>query len=240
MSGLFITGTDTGVGKTVVAAGLTRAYRDMGHRVGVMKPVSSGAIKTPTSGLECRDTRLLIEASGIQEEVSLINPYCFEEALAPAAAASLAKIEIEVGKILEAYHLLAQGYDPMIVEGVGGLLVPIRKDYLVIDLVRDLNLPLLVVARPGLGTINHTCLTVKYALKEGIRVVGIIINGLKKAGLAEKTSPALIEEITGVPILGILPYLSDLTVSTVAALLKKTISSLPVITPQADRLKAEG
>lgn len=226
MRGLFITGTDTGVGKTVIAAGLARAYRDMGYRVGVMKPASSGAIKTPNGRLECQDTRLLIEASGIQEEASLINPYCFEEPLAPAAAASLAGVEIEVGKILEAYHLLGQRYDPMIVEGVGGLLVPIRKDYLVLDLIRDLNLSILVVARPGLGTINHTCLTVKYALKEGIKVAGIIINGLKKTGLAEKTNPALIEGITGVPILGILPYLSDLTVSKAAVLLRETTLSL--------------
>ncbi|MDI6792697.1 MAG: dethiobiotin synthase [bacterium] len=223
MSGFFITGTDTEVGKTVIAAGLARAYRDMGYPVGVMKPASSGAIKTSTNHLECQDTQLLIEASGIPEEVSLINPYCFEAPLAPATAASLAGVEIEISKILEAYHLLSQRYDPMIVEGVGGLLVPLRKDYLVLDLIKDLNLPVLVVAGPGLGTINHTCLTVKYALKEGITVAGIIINGLKKAGLAEKTSPALIEEITGIPILGTIPYFPDLTISRVAEFLRKSI-----------------
>ena len=107
---------------------------------------------------------------------------------------------------------LSKNYDVIIVEGIGGLLVPIKRDYFVLDLAKDFGLPILIVARPGLGTLNHTLLTVNYAIKEGLDVAGMIINYSQppEGTLAEETNPEIIKQISPVPLIGIFPYLKDL------------------------------
>ncbi|MDI6736494.1 MAG: dethiobiotin synthase [bacterium] len=205
--GLFVTGTDTNVGKTVIAAGLAGLFKEKRLKVGVMKPIQTGAIKR-NGKLVSPDIELMIKTSGITEDIDLLNPYCLEPPLAPLVASQITGVKIDIEKILEAYSKLKANYEIVIVEGAGGLLVPILSNYLMIDLIKDLDLPVLIVAKPSLGTINHTLLTIREAQAQGIRVLGVVINGLKedKAGIAEQTNPQVIEELSKIPILAVIPY----------------------------------
>lgn len=205
--GVFVTGTDTGVGKTAIAAGLAAYLRSQGIAVAVMKPVQTGG-KQVNGRLESEDLKLLVKAAGIEEPQELTNPYCLELPSAPNLAARVAGIKIEPRRIIEAYRDLAARYQAVIVEGAGGLMVPIQDDYTYVDLVRDLGLPLVIVARATLGTINHTALTVKCAKAEGITVGGIILNYVRPGtdDLVEKNNPGIIQKLTGIPVWGVIPY----------------------------------
>ncbi len=205
--GIFVTGTDTEVGKTFIGTAVAYGIKKKGIDCGVMKPVQSGAIKRD-GRLVSQDAKLLIEASGVQDELSLVNPYCLKAPLAPSLAAKIEKKVISPGKIIEIFNILSSRHKFMIVEGAGGLLVPIRDDYLMKDLILDLNLPILIVSRLGLGTINHTLLTIEAARNCGIEIIGIIFNQTesKPLTICERTNPKIISGLTGVPILGIVPY----------------------------------
>lgn len=146
--------------------------------------------------------------AGITGRMQLINPYCLEPPLAPSVAAELTGTVIDLSVISRAYRELCKIHDLMLVEGAGGIMVPVIGRFLIADLIKMLDLPAIIVARPGLGTVNHTLLTVEYAKSRGIHVAGIIINGLKEseAGPAEKTNPGLIAELSGVPVMGIIPF----------------------------------
>ncbi len=205
--GLFITGTDTDVGKTFVASGLLRAFKKMGISACPIKPVETGC-RVKKGKLVPEDAVKLIRASGVKEPLDLINPYRLKHPLAPSVAAKLESITIKKTKIISSYKTLSNKYDITVVEGAGGIMVPVYNKYLFIDLVKDLKLPLLIVARPGLGTINHTLLTIETARKRGIDVLGVIINHTVKnrKGLAEKSNPEVIEKLGKVPVLGVVPY----------------------------------
>lgn len=203
-TGIFVTGTDTGVGKTIVAATLARLLRMKGIRVGVMKPVTSGC-REENGVIVSDDALLLCQAAGIpySEDVAL---YRLREAVAPAEAAKVENIQIVFSDIKAAYERLAAAYDYVVIEGAGGLMVPLSGGLLVGDLARELGLPLLVVARPGLGTINHTVLTCFAAQQMGLGVAGVIVNGMPdNPGLAERSAPHHIGSLCGAPVLGIWP-----------------------------------
>jgi len=204
--GIFITGTDTGVGKTVITAGLAGCLKQRGLNAGVMKPVQSGAIKKGPV-LVSADALLAMKTAGVDDPLELVNPYCLEAPLAPKVAAELAGVKINPDRITDAYHKLRGRHELMLVEGAGGIMVPLAEGLLVADLILMLGLPAIIVARPALGTVNHTLLTIEYARARGIRTAGVIINNLAKetAGMAEKTAPSLIAEFSGLPVLGIVP-----------------------------------
>lgn len=212
--GIFITGTDTGVGKTVVAAGLAMVLKEHGMRVGVMKPVA-----TDCHGIGSRlisdDAVFLMEAAE-NEYPSLTSPSRFRHPLAPHVAAILEKKEVPLNAIYRAYREIQKHYDFIIVEGIGGLLVPITKDYFVSNLIREFKLPLVIVSRPGLGTINHTLLTVDAAIIRGFDIRGIIFNRMATTNysLAEITNPKIIHDLSGIPILGSIPEIEGLEVET--------------------------
>jgi len=206
--GIFVTGTDTGVGKTIVAATLARLLRMHGVSVGVMKPVTSGCPEEDGL-LVSDDARLLCQAAGIQlcDDVAL---YRLRDAIAPAEAARRDGVRIDFSHIKAAFERLASSYQYVIVEGAGGLMVPLSGGLLVADLARELELPLLVVARPGLGTVNHTVLTCFAARQIGLQVAGVIINGMPEfPGLAEKGAPHQIGSLCGAPVLGIWPQCDE-------------------------------
>jgi dethiobiotin synthetase len=204
--GIFITGTDTGVGKTYVASGLLRAFRAKGLSVCPMKPVETGC-RTRAGKLFPSDTVRLVRDSGTQERISTINPYRFRPPAAPSVAAELEGAIINKRRILSIYNRLIRKYDITIVEGAGGIMVPVYREYLFLDLIKDIGPPILIVARPGLGTINHTLLTIEIANSRGIPILGVIINHAtsRKSGLPEKTNPEIIERLGRIPILGIVP-----------------------------------
>ncbi len=205
--GIFITGTDTGVGKTFVAAGLITAFKRMGFSVCPMKPLETGC-RVKNGRLVPEDALKLIEASNTKESLEIINPYRFRLPLAPAVAAELEGRRIDKKKILSSYNYLSGKYDITLIEGAGGIMVPVYKKYLFLDIVEELNIPLIIISRPTLGTINHTLLTIEAVRGRGIGVIGVIINYASKIkrGLAEKTNPDVIEKLGGVPALGIVPY----------------------------------
>lgn len=171
MRGLFVTGTDTEVGKTVVAAALAAALRADGVEVGAFKPVVTGTDE-PTDG-KPRDHELLAQCAGM--EAKDVTPYTFGPAVSPHLAAELAETTIDPINLVGTARRNAAGRT-LVAEGVGGFLVPITLNgYLVRDLARQLQLPVVVAARPGLGTINHTLLTVESVRAAGLRVAGVVI-----------------------------------------------------------------
>jgi dethiobiotin synthetase len=224
--GFFITGTDTGVGKTVITAALVKAAQHLGFKAVGMKPIETGCSKSVGSRqhpaqrndfLIPPDGKFLREISGTEESLDLITPVRFKNPLAPMPASEIEGIPVDIGEITNAFITLTQKYDVLIIEGVGGILVPITKDYSVLDMAKGFGLPVIVVTRPGLGMINHTLLTVNYALREGLPVAGIIINYHQPAEgtIAEQTNPLVLEKICPVPILGIFPYLTNLEHTTI-------------------------
>jgi dethiobiotin synthetase len=170
--GLFVTGTDTEIGKTVVAAALTAALAADGVAVGAYKPVVTGTDDEPDDG-KPRDHQLLAQCAGMAPQD--VTPYTFGPAVSPHLAAELAEVAIDPEVLVAAARHAGEGRT-LIAEGVGGLLVPITLDgYLVRDLVVALGLRVVVVARPGLGTINHTLLTLESARGAGLEVVGVVL-----------------------------------------------------------------
>jgi dethiobiotin synthetase len=212
--GIFITGTDTGVGKTLVAAGLALALRERGMKVGVMKPIATGCYGSETR-LVSQDAVFLMEAAET-DVPPLICPSRYRNPLAPNVAAAVEKKPVNLKQIRAAYEELQKIYDFVIVEGIGGLMVPIEKDYFVANMIRDFQLPVVVVSRASLGTINHTLLTLDAALIRGFDIRGIIFNRIPVANfsLAEITNPKIIHELTNIPILGSLPEMQDVDVET--------------------------
>jgi len=205
--GFFIAGTDTGVGKTVVAAGLASCYRQLGMRVGIMKPIESGC-KRLENGLHPQDALFLKKMSSSPDALDQIVPYRLELPVTPSVAAEIEGIEIDLEEVKRIYQQLAGTYDLMLVEGVGGLLAPLYKCFTSVDLVRLLGIPMIVVARNTLGTINHTLLTVEHARQHGLTLVGIIINNCDPdPDVSSETNPEVIKQLSGLPLLGIIPYL---------------------------------
>ena len=204
----FITGTDTGVGKTVVTGALAGALRRAGIDCGVMKPIQTGATRNPDGSWFAPDAEYLRLVSGVTDPIGLLCPQIFEAATAPSVAAAAAGTVVDVPAILTAFEELASCRRIVLVEGAGGLAVPIHDRYMMADLARDMGLPAIVVARPDLGTINHTIMTVEYARSKGASVHGIILSGYPASPtLAERTAAAEIERVTGIPVLGILPLM---------------------------------
>lgn len=208
--GIFITGTDTGVGKTFVAAGLIKAIRKKGINVCPMKPVETGC-KIKNGRLAPADAVKLLKASGIDESLDAVNPYRFRQPLAPAVAAENEGVVIKKGKIISAYNHLAKSYDFIVIEGAGGIMTPVYKEYLCLDMIKDIGLSLIIVSRPGLGTINHTLLTIEAAKNRGINVYGVIVNhtGSAVKDLSEESNPEIIKRIGKVKVMEIIPYFKN-------------------------------
>jgi dethiobiotin synthetase len=194
--GLFVTGTDTGVGKTVVSCGLARLLKQAGQRVGVMKPIATG---------DQKDAQALKAASGSKEPISLINPLFFKQPLAPHVAATLEKRVVDLETVYKTFWTLSKACDVMIVEGVGGVKVPLGSSTYVLDLISALRLPALIVARAGLGTLNHTLLTIDALERAKIPIAGVILNGDTGRSPAEKTNVEALREQTVYEIMGTLP-----------------------------------
>lgn len=201
---IFITGTDTGVGKTIASAALAMLLRRMGHSVGVMKPVTSGCIERDGE-LVSEDAELLCFAAGVPMSRDCA-PYLLRAPVAPSVAASQEGVRISFDTIKEAYLRLAQSHDFVIVEGAGGLMVPLAGGLLVADLAQHLGLPIAVVTRPALGTVNHTLLTTFCARTMGLKVKGVIVNRYPEVpGPAESYAPHMIDSLSGAQLLGVFP-----------------------------------
>lgn len=204
----FITGTDTGVGKTVAAAAIACALAGRGRRVALLKPAQTGVIPG-----QAGDAEFVLAALGSAQPPASACPYRLREPAAPLVAARAEGATIDVAVIQQAYAELAARCDVVLLEGAGGLLVPLAAGYSMADLARELALPLIVVARPGLGTLNHTLLTIEAARARGLDVLGVVLSGwCEPLDLATRTNPGLLCALGAVPLLGVLPW--DGAVST--------------------------
>jgi dethiobiotin synthetase len=204
--GLFITGTDTGVGKTLVAAAIANWFSRRGARTAVCKPMATGCVRR-REGLVSEDAEFLAHHANAKFSLNTICPQRFAEPLAPATAAERAGEKIEWNTIDNAIQTMCRQSDVLIVEGIGGILVPVDRKLTVIDIARWLALPAVVVARPGLGTINHTLLTVEALRHAGVPVAGVVINlyPAETAPPAEETNPRAIEKWGKTPVLCLVP-----------------------------------
>jgi dethiobiotin synthetase len=211
LPGLFITGTDTGVGKTHVTAALLHAIPG----AGAFKPIACGPGGRNDAKLYAR----LMKAP-----VDVINPIYLRRPLAPLIAARLESRSVDLRLIVSCYESLVTNYRPLFVEGAGGLLVPIKRNYFVADLARELQLPVVIVARLGLGTINHTLLTVRQARASGLEIAGVILNDTTgHRGLAERTNARAVAELCGVPLLGVVPHARQPDVRAIVQRIKKRL-----------------
>ena len=206
--GLFVTGTDTGIGKTTVCLGLMRALQSRGEIVAAMKPVASGCEST-SSGLISDDARRLQARSSIVVSYDQVNPYAFEPPVAPHLAAAAGGVGIQIGVIERAFRRLAAGADWVIVEGVGGWLVPINERQTMGDVAHALGLPVIIVVGIRLGCINHALLTAGAIRASGLQLAGWIANRVDPdCRLPDQIITALGERLPA-PLLADVPYQSD-------------------------------
>jgi len=171
--GVFVTGTDTGVGKSVLAAAICAALAGRGERVAAFKPAVTGLDEPP--GEWGHDHELLASVATAGQTAEDVAPYRFGPALSPHLAAELAGEEVDVAAILAEARAAGRSADALVVEGVGGLMVPLSSQYLVRDFVVDLGMPVVIAARPGLGTINHTLLAVEASRAAGLRIAAVVM-----------------------------------------------------------------
>lgn len=202
--GVFVTGVDTGVGKTAVAGALSAASRARGLRTGVMKPAQTGAARSADGSLS-GDALFLARISGCAARPDVVNPYCFSEPVSPYHAARNAGVALDAGKIRDAYHEMAASHDIVIVEGAGGIFTPFTREITMGGLARTLDLPVIIVSHPYLGYINHTAATVLAAQSLGLDVAGIIFCDWKEEE-APEPDVEFIEAMTGEKVLGELPF----------------------------------
>ena len=208
--GVVIVGTDTDAGKTIVSAALVAGLRDAGIPAGYLKPLASECAPGPEGQPVSPDVLLLDRLVGLKEPLYTLNPVCLRAPLSPLAAARKEGVELSLAASAAACRKFLAGQEFGVIEGVGGLLVPIAPGATFRDLAVELGLPVVVAARPGLGTINHTLLTLEALKGAGVPVVGFIFSHTQPADPGDpsvKENHALILEYSGTPFLGALPYL---------------------------------
>jgi len=212
--GFFVTGTDTGVGKTLVACALLHAFAARGKTVIGMKPVAAGI-----EGGRYADVEALMAASTVAGERRLVNPYAFEQAIAPNIAAEKQGVEISIEVIVEAYRRLARQADVVVVEGSGGFMIPLNASQTSADLARRLALPVVLVVGMRLGCLNHALLTRRAIADLGLACAGWVANGIPPGmRLVEENTLALSQRIDA-PLIGTIPPLEAPLPATAAALL---------------------
>lgn len=204
--GIFITGTDTGVGKTFFACALAKYLRGLGYKVGVMKPAETGC-HSGNGKLAPQDAIALKAASGCEFPLEKICPYQFAEPLGPSVAAEREGRLIDIDRLMDSFQEISSAHDISLVEGAGGLMVPLLPSYTYADFARVLKLPLIVVAPNKLGVINHLLLSLEHAGCKGLRLLGYVLNQMDATpSLASETNREALLTLTAVPCLGELPY----------------------------------
>jgi dethiobiotin synthetase len=210
MVGLLVIGTDTGVGKTVVAAGLARALTRQGVDVGVMKPFAS-AKRVFSSKYSSKDSAVLARAANSRDTDREINPFFYSAPAAPFVASMIAKgSKARIPSALDAYHNIATKHDIIIVEGIGGLMVPLTETDTFADFAKKLDLPTILVGRGTLGTLNHILLTIKVANTYGLDLLGLVMNKIpSKPRVIDKQLINAVKQLVRIELLSVLPKVVD-------------------------------
>jgi len=212
MKSFFVTGTDTDVGKTCVSASIAKHLRDIDVDVGVMKPFASGYKATLDSVSE--DVKILMKYSGVKDPVDLVNPYYFEIPTSPYDASKQLNLEIDIYKVNESYKQLASIHDIIIVEGIGGIMTPISKNYFVSDLISDLQLSSFIVTGSKIGTVNHFMLTYEHVRQKNLDLKGFLVNQNVSDGYELTNLKHLIFGLTGRIVCGAIPYIHSFTIES--------------------------
>ena len=220
MKSLFITGTDTDVGKTYITAGLAITLRKMSIDVGVMKPFAAGVAQK--KGFKSEDVEILSNAAQINDSETLVNPQFFPISASPYTAWKKLKIKPKIPLILSSFKKLSKKHDMMLVEGMGGTLTPILKNYYITNLIKDMKIPTVIVTRSKVGTVNHTLMTVMMCQKYKIPIKGIIINNFDKGYPINQLKKDL-ENLTGIKVLGSIPFIKDMSDKSLYRIFKKNI-----------------
>lgn len=203
--GFFVTGTDTGVGKTLISSALIYHFAQRGLRSVGMKPVAAGC--EPSSGdMISEDVLQLRMASNVELPLKVVNPYAFEPPLAPHIAAEMAGMRIELDFIQDAFKKAAQAVDILIVEGVGGFRVPLNEAEDTADLARELGLPVMLVVGMRLGCLNHALLTVESIAARGLKLVGWVANDIDSGMIAKKENLESLQKLITAPCLGVVSF----------------------------------
>ena len=220
MKSLFITGTDTDVGKTYITAGLAITLRKMGVDVGVMKPFAAGIAQK--KGFKSEDVEILSNAAKISDPETLLNPQFFPISASPYTAWKKLKIKPKIPLILSSFKKLSQNHKMILVEGMGGTMTPILKDYYVVNLIKNMKIPTIIVTRSKVGTVNHTLMTVMMCQKYKIPIKGIIINNFDNGYPINQLKKDL-ESLTGIKVLGSIPFIKDMSDKSLYKIFKKNI-----------------
>jgi dethiobiotin synthetase len=220
MESFFITGTDTDVGKTYITAGLAVYLRKSGIDVGVMKPFAAGIAQK--KGYKSEDVEILSRSAMSCDPESLINPQFFKITASPYTAWKKLKIKPKISTILSSFKKLTKLHDMILVEGMGGIMTPILKDYYITNLIKDMKIPAIIVTSSKVGTVNHTIMTVKMCEKYKIPVKGIIINNFDK-GYEIKQLKKDLENLTGIKVLGSIPFIKDMSDMSLNRIFAKNI-----------------
>lgn len=259
--GIFVTGTDTGVGKTVVTAALTSLFRADGIDAVPMKPVQTGCIPAPL-GQEAIDLEFCLNIANLEPSLAerkLMAPYCFQPACSPHLAAAQACETISISRIADDFSVLKANHDLVIVEGAGGVLVPINSKETMLDVMVRLSLPVILVARPWLGTINHTLLSLHELARAGVPVLGVIFNDSRPCTRNEATvqgagkieaggetggdeivrdNRLTIERFGDAPVLGHLPFIKEIEAKSYKDFLNACSPHLPSAKDLLQRARA--
>ncbi len=220
MKSLFITGTDTDVGKTYITAGLAITLRKMGTDVGVMKPFAAGIEQK--KGFKSEDVEILSNAAQISDPETLLNPQFFPISASPYTAWKKLKIKPKIPLILSSFKKLSKNHKMILVEGMGGTMTPILKDYYVANLIKDMKIPTVIVTRSKVGTVNHTLMTVMMCQKYKIPIKGIIINNFDDGYPIDQLKKDLMN-LTGIKVLGSIPFIKDMSDKSMYKIFKKNI-----------------
>jgi dethiobiotin synthetase len=206
-AGLFITGTDTNVGKTLISASLAWKLSKYYDKVCVMKPFATSD-KIFSDEFNSKDLYLLSKSIKLNEDQNYLNPFFYKLPASPYMASKiLNKKPPSINSAFKKYNYLKKKYNFLIVEGIGGIMVPLNQKYNLIDFIKLIQLPLIIVTTPIVGTVNHTLLTIQKCKDYNIPIKGLIINKMpERASIVEKTTPSFIEELTKIKVLGVIPY----------------------------------
>ena len=222
MKSLFITGTDTDVGKTYVTAGLAVLLRKLKIDVGVMKPFAAGIPQK--KGFKSEDVEILAKCAGVNDPESKMNPQFFPIPASPYTAWKNLKVKPKINPVLSSYASLSKLHSVMLVEGMGGILTPILKNYFITNLIKDMKIPAILVTRSRIGTINHTLMTIKMCEKYKIPLKGIIINNFDSDGYKVNELTRDLKGLSKIPILGDIPFISNLSDASLYRVFKKNIN----------------
>jgi len=221
MKPLFVTATDTDIGKTYVCAGLAYALKKSGIDVGIMKPFACGVKQK--IGFSSNDLTILTNAAMVDDAEDIINPFFFPISASPYTAAKNLGVKIDIEHVMECFRKLDEIHDIVLVEGIGGIMTPILKDYAIIDLIKDLMANTIIVTSSKIGTVNHTVLTCNMCKNMNIPIKGLIINNFDSTGYPIPELERDLSVLTDLPVLCSLPHMKKFNLSKYSDLIQEKV-----------------